>query len=76
MQLNGANLLIAAQQTARQAPQAQPNAKAFSAALADQTKGDSFAPLAFKQTASAPTPQPAANKGPVPQLGGQVDIRI
>jgi hypothetical protein len=76
MQLSAANLLLAAQQATKQAPQAQPNAKAFSAALADHTKGTSFAPLDFKQTASPPAAQPAASKSPAPKLGGQIDIRI
>ncbi len=71
-----ANLLIAAQQATKQAPQAQPNAKAFSAALADHAKDASFAPLDFKQTASAPMAQPTASKNPAPKLGAQVDIRI
>lgn len=75
MQLNGANLLIAAQQAARQAPQAQPNAKAFASALADHTKNDSFAPLDFKQTAAPAAPRPAAPAQPA-RMGSQLDIRI
>jgi hypothetical protein len=75
MQLNGANLLIAAQQAARQAPQAQPNAKAFASAMADHAKGDSFAPLDFKQSA-APEPRPAAAPAHPARMGSQIDIRI
>jgi hypothetical protein len=78
MQINGANLLIAAQQAAKQAPQAQPNAKAFTSALAEHSGGDSFAPLDFKQTAAAPAPRPAASQSqsPAQKLGGTLDIRI
>jgi len=76
MQLNGANLLIAAQQAARQAPQAQPNAKAFASALADHAKGDSFAPLDFKQTAEPAAPRPAAASAQPARMGSQLDIRI
>jgi hypothetical protein len=75
MQINGANLLIAAQQAARQAPHVQPNAKAFASALADHAKSDSFAPLDFKQTA-APAPRPAAAPAQPAKLGSQLDIRI
>jgi hypothetical protein len=75
MQLNGANLLIAAQQAARQAPQAQPNAKAFSAALASGAARDGlFAPLDFKQT--APLPRLAPTQSASPLLGTHLDIRI
>jgi len=75
MQLNGASLLIAAQQAAKQAPQAQPNAKAFAASLAEHTKGgDSFAPLDFKQTAS--TPHLATAPAQPARMGSQLDIRI
>ena len=76
MQLNGASLLIAAQQAAKQVPQAQPNAKAFAASLAEHTKGgDSFAPLDFKQTAAS-APHPAAAPAQPARLGSQLDIRI
>ena len=67
MQLSPANLLLAAQQTPRQAPQPQP--AAFGAALA-QAKGD-FAPLDFKQ--AAPAPKPAA---PAQRPGATLDIRV
>ena len=77
MQLDGANLLIAAQQTARPAPQAQSNAKAFSTALASESvKHDLFAPLDTKQIASAPPPRPAPAKNAPLRSGIQLDIRV
>jgi len=77
MQLSAASLLIAAQQAARQAQSAQPNAKAFSAALAaDSSKDELFAPLAFKQTAPVPETRPAPAQGATSRLGTQLDIRI
>lgn len=76
MQINGANLLIAAQQAAKHAPQAkQPTAKPFAEALADHGKGDSFAPLNFKQTAE-PARAPAPAQTPATRPGSQIDIRI
>ena len=78
MQLSAANLLVAAQQIARQVQPPQPNAKAFSAALASATgKEDLFAPLDFKQTARTPaTPQPSAAAGSASKPGANLDIRI
>ena len=75
MQINSANLLIAAQQAARQAPQTKPAARPFAEALADHAKGDSFAPLNFKQTA-APVAAPAQARAPAVRPGSQLDIRI
>ena len=75
MQINGANLLIAAQQAAKHAPQAKAAAKPFAEALADHGKGDSFAPLSFKQTA-APAAAPVQAQTPAARPGSQVDIRI
>jgi hypothetical protein len=78
MQLSAANLLVAAQQIARQVQQPQPNAKAFTAALASETsKDDLFAPLDFKQTASTPAPsQQPPSPATSQRLGANVDIRI
>jgi hypothetical protein len=75
MQLNGASLLIAAQQAARQAPQAKPAAKPFAEALADHAKSDGFASLNFKQTA-APAAPPVQAQAPAARPGSQLDIRI
>ncbi len=78
MQLSAANLLLAAQQTAKQTPQ--PNAPGFASALAAQSrKDDLFAPLDFKQT--APAPQPAAQPRPAQaeapaRAGATLDIRV
>ena len=77
MQLNGANLLIAAQQAARQASQVQSNAKAFCAALASaSSKDDLFAPLDFKQPERAPAMRPTPAQGPTQLPGSRLDIRI
>jgi hypothetical protein len=77
MQLSAANLL-AAQQTAKQAPQ--PNAPGFASALAAQSrKDDLFAPLDFKQAAPAPSPvsQPRpAQAGAPARAGSMLDIRV
>lgn len=75
MQISSANILIAAQQAAKQAPAAKPAARPFAEALADHGKGDSFAPLNFKQTA-APAAAPAQAQTPVARPGSQLDIRI
>ena len=75
MQLSAANLLIAAQQAARQIPQ--PNAKAFSAALATESaKDDLFAPLDFKQAAPVSTPRPEPSRETAGPAGTRLDIRI
>jgi hypothetical protein len=75
MQLSAANLLVAAQQAARQAQQPQP--KAFAAALAESAKEDLFAPLDFKTAPRLVAPsQPARNIPAAPQLGANLDIRI
>lgn len=73
MQLSAANLLIAAQQATKQAPQP-PKAPAFAAALASETRNKDalFAPLDFKQ--AAPAQPPAA--GPAPRIGATLDIRV
>ena len=77
MQLSAANLLIAAQQAARQAQPIQPNAKSFSAALASESsKDDLFAPLEFKNAAPASGPGPAPVRNAASRLGSQLDIRI
>jgi hypothetical protein len=73
MQLSAANLLVAAQQIARQVQQ--PNAKAFSAALASEAD-DLFAPLDFKQTAGVSAPRPASSQSAPSRMGTQLDIRI
>lgn len=76
MQLSAANLIVAAQQIARQVQQ--PNAKAFSTALrSEASKDDLFAPLDFNQTASTST----ARQFPVAistasRPGANLDIRI
>ena len=72
MQLSPANLLLAAQQTPRQAPQPQP--AAFGAALA-QAKGD-FASLDFKQAAPAATPAAPKPAAPAQRPGATLDIRV
>ena len=74
MQISSANILIAAQQAAKQAPQAKHAAKPFAEALADHGKGDGFAPIDFKQTAA--TPRPVAAQTPAVPPGSQLDIRI
>ena len=51
MQLSAANLLLAAQQSAK--PQPQSAASGFAAALSGQQKTQSFAPIDFKQPAKA-----------------------
>ncbi len=78
MQLSAANLLLAAQQTAKQAPQ--PSAPGFASALAAQrSKDDLFAPLDFKQAAQAaqpaPQPRPAQAEAPA-RAGATLDIRV
>jgi hypothetical protein len=74
MQLSAANLLLAAQQTAKQT--SQPNATGFASTLAAQTrKDDLFAPLDFKQ--AAPVPQPRlAQAGAPARAGSTLDIRV
>jgi len=78
MQLSAANLLLAAQQTAKQAPQA--NVPGFASTLAAQGRKDElFAPLDFKQTAQAaqPTPQPRPAQAEAPaRAGATLDIRV
>jgi hypothetical protein len=76
MQLSAANLLLAAQQTAKQAPQ--PNAPGFASALAAQTrKDDLFAPLDFKQTTPQPAAQPPLSQADAPaRAGSTLDIRV
>ncbi len=75
MQLSAANLLIAAQQAARPAPQA--GAPKFAAALAaENTKDDAFAPLAFRQTAGAAPARPATVQNPPSRPGAALDIRV
>lgn len=78
MQLSTANLLLAAQQTAKQAPQ--PNGPGFASALAAQSrKDDLFAPLDFKQTAPVPSPAaqpPKAQAGAPARAGSTLDIRV
>ena len=73
MQLSAANLLLAAQQAARQAQHA--SAKPF-ASVPSQADGkdNDFTPLEFRQTAPASGPAPASATPPRP--GTQVDIRI
>ena len=76
MQLSAANLLLAAQQTAKQAPQ--PNAPGFASALAAQSrKDDLFSPLDFRQTAPLPAVQqrPAQTEAPA-RAGSTLDIRV
>jgi hypothetical protein len=73
MQLSAANLLLAAQQTAKQAP---PSASALAA---QSRKDDLFAPLDFRQTAQAaqPTPLPRpAQPGAPARPGATLDIRV
>lgn len=72
MQLSAANLLLAAQQAARQP--SPPRSPAFASALAAETrKQELFAPLDFKQTAPAPA---ATNAQPLPRAGATLDIRV
>ena len=73
MQLSAANLLIAAQQFAKPAPQAPSGSATFAAAMAGE---DGFAPLDFKQAASPALARPAAAQAPAPQIGATLDIRI
>ncbi len=75
MQISSANILIAAQQATKQAPQAKPAGNPFAEALADHTKANSFAPLNFKQTA-APAAAPVQAQTPAARPGSQLDIRI
>ena len=74
MQLSAANLLIAAQQVARQAPQAQATQASFASALTKEKPADgAFAPLDFKQTTAPARQEPAA----VPtRPGAMLDIRV
>lgn len=73
MQLSAANLLIAAQQFAKQA--GQPAPAQFAVALAgDKAGGDAFAPLDFKR-ASNPLP-PSAPPGAPLRIGAMIDIRV
>jgi len=72
MQISAANLLLAAQQAARQA--SSPPSPAFASALAAETrKEELFAPLDFKQAAPA---RAAANAGPPARAGATLDIRV
>jgi len=76
MQLSAANLLLAAQQAIRPAPQ--PKVPAFAAELSGAQKGgDAFAPLDFKQT-TEPTsqPRPALAQGALSRPGATLDIRV
>jgi len=73
MQLSAANLLIAAQQFAKPAPQAPSGPASFAAALSAE---DGFAPLDFKQTANPAPVRAAQASGPAPQIGATLDIRI
>jgi len=78
MQLSAANLLLAAQQTAKQTPQ--PNATGFASTLAAQTRKDNlFAPLDFKQAAQTaqcgPQARPAQAEAPQ-RVGATLDIRV
>ncbi len=75
MQLSAANLLLAAQQAIRPAPQ--PKTPAFAAELSGAQKDDLFAPLDFKQTAEpAPQPRPAPAQAAPSRPGSALDIRI
>jgi hypothetical protein len=76
MQLSAANLLLAAQQAIRPAPQ--PKAGAFTAELSGaQGKDDGFAPLDFKQTAEpAPQSRPAPAQTTPSRPGAALDIRV
>jgi hypothetical protein len=74
MQLSAANILLAAQQSAK--PQTQPAANGFAVALSEHEKTESFAPIDFKQPAEA---APAASQAPqiAPAcLGAAIDIRV
>jgi hypothetical protein len=74
MQLSAANLLLAAQQGARQPQPAK--APAFASELsAAQGKDEGFAPLAFKQTAE-PAVQPRAAQTAPSRPGSTLDIKI
>ena len=76
MQLSAANLLLAAQQAIRPAPQ--PKAPAFASELSGAQKGgDAFAPLDFKQTAEpAPQTRPALVQTAPSRPGAALDIRV
>jgi hypothetical protein len=74
MQLSAANLLLAAQQSAK--PQPQSAASGFAAALSGQQKTQSFAPIDFKQPAKA---APGASQMPqatAARPGAAIDIRV
>ncbi len=75
MQISSANILIAAQQAAKQAPQAKPGSKPFAEALVGHDGGDSFAPLSFKQTRHPCRICPTSAEPGCPP-GSQLDIRI
>jgi hypothetical protein len=72
MQLSAANILLAAQQTPKQA--SPPKPAAFGAALA-QAGGD-FAPLDFKQAAPATAPVAPKAAAPAQRPGATLDIRV
>ena len=73
MQLSAANVLLAAQQSARPAPQ--PRSNAFASALQEAKPGGDFAPLDFRQTA-APSPAAQALSAPAARPGSTLDIRV
>lgn len=73
MQISAANLLLAAQQTARQP---QPRAAAeVPASRAEKAKEALFAPLEFKQASPAPAVAPR-QQTPLQKPGTHLDIRI
>jgi hypothetical protein len=76
MQLSAATLFAAAQQSPRQAPQAQ--APTFAPELsATQSKDEGFAPLAFKQTAAPAQQTRPGQAQPAPSRpGATLDIKI
>ena len=78
MQLSAANLLLAAQQTAKQVSQA--STPGFASTLAAQSRKDElFAPLDFKQTAQAAQPAPQlrpAQAAASARTGSTLDIRV
>lgn len=86
MQISGSNLLVAAQQQARQAPES--SSKAFAAALKEAAGPAKFAPMSLDeiagpdaaskpQAAAAPKAQQSAKpaQGILPP-GSQLDIRV
>jgi hypothetical protein len=74
MQLSAANILLAAQQSAK--PQTQSAASGFAAVLSGQEETGNFASIDFKQPAKA---APAGSQAPQiapARLGASVDIRV